>query len=59
MIKKLFHSVAHLFNWNSGNPESFWEGDKLMMSFRCSGCGERQSIHEITDKLSDWEKGKF
>jgi hypothetical protein len=58
-MKNFLHKIAHLFNWNYGKPDSFWEGDKLMMSFKCSGCGKRSHIHEITDRLADWEKGNF
>jgi len=51
-MSKLLHKIAHLLKWNYGIPESFYEGDKLMMSFKCTGCGERTGVHQI-DSLID------
>ena len=43
--KKIIHWLAHLLGWNYGLPDAFYEGDRLMMSFKCSGCGKRSGIH--------------
>lgn len=51
-MNKLLHKIAHLLNWNYGKPDSFYDNDKLMMSFLCSGCGERSDIHCV-DNLVD------
>jgi hypothetical protein len=57
MIKKILHKIAHLCKWNGGRCEAFWVGDKLMMSFRCSGCGKRQDIHEVAIRpRPDWHR---
>jgi hypothetical protein len=43
-MKKILHKIAHLLKWNYGRFESYYEGDNLMMSWVCSGCGERSDI---------------
>ena len=51
---RILHWLAHLLQMNLGNPDAFYEGEKLMMSFKCYGCGKRQGIHpidEIIDKM--------
>jgi hypothetical protein len=35
----LRHRLAHLLGWNEGTVETWWDGDVLMVGFRC-GCGE-------------------
>lgn len=52
IIKKIIHKIAHLFHCNYGVCDSFYDGDKLMMSFKCSGCGKREGIHCV-DKIID------
>lgn len=44
MLNKLFHKISHLLKWNYGTVESFWDGDILMIGFRCT-CGELQNVH--------------
>jgi len=51
-MNKLLHKIAHLLKWNYGRPDSFYQGDKLMMSFKCDGCEERTGIHNV-DSLID------
>lgn len=53
-MKKIIHKIAHLFNWNYGIADSYYEGEKLMMSFKCAGCGKRSGIHCV-DKIVDEE----
>lgn len=52
---RILHWFAHLFKWNTGRIETWWEPDcitgKLMVGFRCDGCGELQGIHQSTLKL--------
>lgn len=50
-MKKLLHKIAHLLNWNYGDADAFYEGDTLMMSFKCRGCGMRQGIYEVDYKV--------
>ena len=44
-MKAILHKIAHLVGWNYGRADAFYDGDKLMMSFLCTGCGKRSSIH--------------
>lgn len=46
----MLHKLAHLFGWNTGHAYSWWDGDRLMMGFKCHGCGSIEGIHEC--KLS-------
>lgn len=48
------HKIAHLLGWNYGRPDAFYDGDKLMMSFLCSGCGKRSNIFHC-DNIIDRE----
>lgn len=55
---KIKHFIAHLLGWNYGLPHAYHEDDKLMMSFKCSGCGRLSSIHpcdKVIDKIIDAE----
>ena len=45
---KLIHKIAHWLGWNKGNPESHWEGKKLIMCFRCS-CGRLEDCFDATN----------
>ena len=51
-MRNLLHKIAHLFKWNYGTVDSYYEGDKLMISFKCTGCGKRSGIHCV-DKILD------
>jgi hypothetical protein len=53
-MKEILHWFAHLLGWNYGICDSYYEGDKLMMSFLCKGCGKRSGIHCV-DKVIDRE----
>lgn len=53
-IKKLLHKGAHLFGLNKGNPESHYEGNVLIMCFRCYGCS-RLYLCEPCDKVVERE----
>ena len=50
-MKKIIHKIAHILNLNYGVAYSFYEQDKLMMSFKCSTCGELSGIHPIDDVI--------
>ena len=39
------HWITHLLGWNTGYVYSWWDGDRLMIGFRCS-CGDIQGVHE-------------
>jgi hypothetical protein len=40
----MWHKIEHYFGWIKGRPDAFYEGDKLMMSFKCGKCGKREGI---------------
>ncbi|OLS15988.1 MAG: hypothetical protein RBG13Loki_0365 [Promethearchaeota archaeon CR_4] len=55
---KYLHKIAHILNWNYGKPDAFYEGEKLMMSFKCTGCERRSGIHPCDDVIDrELEKG--
>lgn len=45
---KLFHFIAHLFGWNHGKVYTWWDGNTLMIGFRCDGCDTISGVHEST-----------
>ncbi len=42
----MFHWLTHVIGWNHGTIETWWEGDKLMVGFRCN-CGKLEGIDEV------------
>ncbi len=46
-MKKILHWFAHKLSWNYGDCDAFYEGETLMMSFKCRECGKRQGIHKV------------
>lgn len=50
-MKKLLHKLAHLFGKQHGKAFSFYDGDKLMMSFKCSTCGDMTGVHQVDEVL--------
>ena len=38
-MARLFHWLAHKTGSNTGEVEVFWCGERLMVGFRCHGCG--------------------
>ena len=47
----VIHRIAHLFGWNGGRVETWWEPgplapSKLMVGFRCAECGQLSGVHE-------------
>jgi hypothetical protein len=51
---QFLHKLAHLFGWYKGYCFSFYDGPKLMMSFKCSKCGDMTGVHQI-DHIVDLE----
>lgn len=45
-LKKMLHKLAHRFGHNTGEVETFWHDQALMVGFRCHGCGELGGVHE-------------
>jgi len=53
------HRIEHAFGWNTGTCESHWDGDRLMMSFRCGTCGKLQGTHDITHRVNPNARNQF
>jgi hypothetical protein len=45
---KLIHWIAHLFGWNHGKVYTWWDGNTLMIGFRCDGCDTISGVHKST-----------
>lgn len=43
---RIIHRLAHFFGVYHGKCFSFWDGDKLMMSFKCTTCGDMSGVHD-------------
>jgi hypothetical protein len=54
----MFHWIKHLLKINTGKCHSWWNDGKLMMSFKCDGCGKLSGIHEVPDEITYPEKRK-
>lgn len=52
MLKVWLHRLAHLVGWNHGTVETWWEGRRLMVGFRCV-CGELSSVSPTAKQWSD------
>lgn len=37
-LRRILHAIAHATEWNHGRVETWWDGDVLMVGFRCN-CG--------------------
>ena len=46
LLLKICHMFAHLCSWNFGHVETWYEGEKLMVGFKCDTCGKMTGIHE-------------
>lgn len=49
----LWHKFIHFMHWNTGICHSFYDGDRLMMSFKCTHCGKLDGIHDITKMIDN------
>jgi len=47
----MVHWIAHLFHWQRGTVETWWDGNKLFVGFKCSVCGKISGIAEIRDRM--------
>lgn len=45
-MSRLLHWIAHWLGWNHGTIDSWWEGGKLVVGFRCS-CGKTSKVTVI------------
>ena len=49
-MRRVLHRLAHFLGTNTGNVETWWEPNpctgRLMVGFRCDGCGELRGVHE-------------
>ena len=42
---RFFHWLAHLFLLNNGKVYSWYDGDVLMIGFKCSGCDTISGVY--------------
>lgn len=58
MIFRFFHWIEHIFGWNGGIVECWHaRNGRLMVGFRCVGCGKLTGIHpSVTENQSPEHK---
>jgi len=47
LLWRIRHRLAHAAGWNLGKPDTWWEGEILMVGFRCDGCGKLQDCGPV------------
>ena len=52
LLKWILHRIAHITDFYGGRVEAWWDGDDLMVGFRCSTCKSLEGIHKAKDNLS-------
>jgi len=45
LVRWIGHRISHCFGLNTGQIETWWEGNRRMIGFRCS-CGQLSGAHE-------------
>lgn len=52
----IWHRVTHWLGWNFGTVETWWthgplehHENRLMVGFRCAGCGQLRGVREDVD----------
>jgi hypothetical protein len=45
-VKMLLHWLVHRLDLNQGYVETWWDEGRLMVGFKCDGCGRIQGAHE-------------
>ncbi len=45
----MFHWLAHFLGWNYGTIETWWEGEELMVGFRCN-CGKLGGVGNCLER---------
>ena len=48
-LNDMWHKAQHASGTNKGTIETWWEGEHLMVGFKCS-CGEMQGVARTTIK---------
>lgn len=48
----LRHCIAHWTGWNQGSVETWWNGERLMVGFRCT-CGKLSGVHPSSVTLPE------
>jgi hypothetical protein len=50
-VEVMWHWIQHKLGWNTGEVEAFWRDKRLMIGFRCHGCGKLLDVHEsVTER---------
>ena len=50
-MRRLWHLLAHLTGNFYGSIDSFWEGERLMMCFKCGYCGKLWALSMTVEML--------
>ena len=48
------HQIAHKLGWYPGYVTTWWEGDTLMVGYRCSECGKIEGIAKTPFKREEY-----
>lgn len=56
MLFRLVHWIEHRLGWNGGDVTSWWDDGRLMVGFRCRGCGDVSGVHEAPRHISHPEE---
>ena len=54
-LNSMWHKAQHALGTNTGTIETWWEGENLMVGFKCS-CGEMQGIAQTNIKRREYDK---
>ncbi len=52
-VRFIKHWLAHRLGWNEGDIETHWAGDRVIVWFRCAGCGKVSGIHKAPDWITN------
>lgn len=53
---RLAHRITHAMGWNHGHVETFWDGARLLVGFRCV-CGQLQGVSDTGIRRAEALKG--
>lgn len=48
-LQAIRHRISHILGWNAGTLTMTCSEDKLIVSFRCNGCGRENEKIFVTD----------
>jgi len=57
-MNKIWHRIEHWFGCNKGIVETWWQGNKLMIGFRCLECDQISGVHQSYRQSYPPKEGK-